>query len=243
MWDGISGKVCRGPDLPDRRHQHTADLINGSLVICGGDKTKTDCTYLTAELTSWSWSNQTSTQILVQNRSLHVSWVNNSGHLYLIGGWNWNRDEVFSTTEIVTRECVNGTLCGWECVKKNETPGSGLLKFFGSAIGSSNGVLSPPKPEWVYSVGPGFSLERHWPRKYPGSGACAIPGETNVIITGGTGGSRNNVEEYSWYGFVRSLPSLQQPRFHHACGMVEEVNNPNHNIPEFIIPFPFTKIE
>ena len=213
-WDAISGKVCRGPDLPDRRYQHTADLINGSLVICGGENTRTNCTYLTAELTSWSWSNQTSNQIWLQNRTSHVSWVNKSGHLYLIGGWNWNRDAVFNTTEIVARECVNGTQCGWECTERDEP--------------------NPPEPDWVYSVGPGFSVERHLPAEYPGSGACAIPGETNVIITGGTGGSSNNVEEYSWHGFVRSLPSLQQPRFHHACGMVEEVNmnNPNQKIAE-----------
>ena len=52
--------------------------------------------------------------------------------------------------------------------------------------------------------------------------ACVINlGATMLVTGGGTNDTFTRVTEYSESGYVRDLPSLNQPRYYHACASFE----------------------
>ena len=79
--------LCKMPDLPDNRAQHTLD----GDILCGGYYTRTSCLHYGSEgWTKYGWN-------LQQKRSEHLSWRKPDDSLQIMGGIHSPK-----TSEIVT---------------------------------------------------------------------------------------------------------------------------------------------
>ena len=81
--------LCKLPDLPDHRSDHTID----NNIMCGGSSTQTSClSYVAGNWTKYG-------NDLKTKRYHHVSWRKPNGKVVLIGGtFNWKTSEVVSSS-------------------------------------------------------------------------------------------------------------------------------------------------
>merc|ERR1719427_83013 len=97
VWSPDNGQNCSGPDLPDERVAHSADLTPAGIVVCGRGNRNTQSSCLV-------WAPGTSNWTLhatVQSRYDHASWLSSTDQLLLIGGVTGNWSIPFNSTEVV----------------------------------------------------------------------------------------------------------------------------------------------
>merc|ERR1719427_1080063 len=97
VWSPDNGQNCSGPDLPDERVAHSADLTPAGIVVCGrwNRNTQSSCIVWAPGTSNWTL------HATIQSRYDHVSFLLSPSQLILIGGATGNRSSNFSSTEIV----------------------------------------------------------------------------------------------------------------------------------------------
>jgi len=253
VWSPASGHICSGPELPDRRWRHSADLTPDGIVVCGGQNTRTSCIV-------WAPGNSTWTSyVTIQSRSEHETWLTSAGQLVIIGGYNGSSR--LSSTEIVgvgpgftlqrpTAEAcriikeetilITGGVSSGGLTNVDQYDVSKFIKPFPSlqqaryrhACGEVSGTLIVAggyngRPlDTTELLRPGASAWQFaaaLPHKMYGLSGANIGG--SFYVTGGYDGSsfRNEILRYNLTSAAWNEVDTMNARHHHAVAVVDDV--------------------
>jgi hypothetical protein len=77
-----TGKTCSLQSLPDNRYQHSMDVVENKIIVCGGTSSQTSCLQFHSTSSTGSWTHYAT---LAQRRYGHTTHVF-QGDMMLYGG-------------------------------------------------------------------------------------------------------------------------------------------------------------